>query len=48
LSKPELIASLKWKIEKWRTLHEQNPNDTYLILITQAQQELKKLNASQN
>lgn len=48
MSKLELIASLKWKIEKWRKLHEENPNDTYLKLIQTAEKELRKLHARQN
>lgn len=44
-----MIASLKWKIHKWRELHKTSPDTVYLELIAQAQQELKKLNhASQN
>ncbi len=44
-----MIASLKWKIDKWRELHKTSPDAVYLELISQAQQELKKLNyASQN
>lgn len=43
MSKHELIASLKWKIEKWRNLHNKQPDPTYLTLIAQAKQELRKL-----
>lgn len=48
MSKIELIASLKWKIEKWCEENKTNPNVVYEELIAQAQKELKRLNASQN
>lgn len=43
-----MIASLKWKIDKWRELHKKDPDTVYLELIAQAQKELKRLHASQN
>lgn len=43
-----MIASLKWKIAKWRELHKTTPDNVYLELIAQAQKELRKLHASQD
>lgn len=43
LSKPELIASLKWKINKWRELHKKDPDTVYLELIAQAKTQLENL-----